>query len=80
MPETPDVRPGQVWAGCDKRSAGRKVHVVEVGDTHAVVEAYIPPGARHLHTRPPRQSRIRLDRFRPTSTGYRLVSAEAPDA
>lgn len=26
------------------------------------------------HKRKPRQTRIRLDRFRPTSTGYRFLS------
>ncbi len=72
------VRPGQVWADNDKRSSSRKLRVVEVDETHAIVEEYIPPGAR-LRTKPPRRSRIRLDRFRPTATGYRLVQ-EAPDA
>jgi hypothetical protein len=76
------VKPGQIWADNDKRSAGRQVRVVEVGNTYATVEAYIPPAAQHLHSKPPRRSRILLTRFRPTSTGYRLVqdAEEAPDA
>ncbi|GGK61681.1 hypothetical protein Sme01_03500 [Sphaerisporangium melleum] len=75
------VRVGQVWGDNDPRSTGRKVRVVEVDDTHATVEAYIHPGARHLHSKPPRRSRIRLDRFRPTATGYRLLqdAQEVPD-
>ncbi|HEU4751613.1 MAG TPA: DUF6354 family protein [Armatimonadota bacterium] len=71
---TPDVRPGQIWADNDKRSAGRKVRVVEVGETHATVEQVITGQT----ARKPRRSLIRLDRFRPTSTGYRLISDPAP--
>lgn len=60
----PDVRVGQVWEDIDKRGYGRQVHVVSVGDTHATVEDTVGK---------PRRTRVRLDRFRPTSTGYRLV-------
>lgn len=63
-----------MWTDNDKRSHGRKVKVVAVDDTHATVELYIPRGAGRLHAKPGRRTRIRLDRFRPTSTGYRLVS------
>ncbi|GAA3217920.1 hypothetical protein ACFP63_08835 [Oerskovia jenensis] len=56
------VRPGQIWADNDKRSAGRRVTVLSVGQTHALVETSLL-----------RRTSIRLDRFRPTSTGYRLV-------
>ena len=61
------VEVGQIWAD-------------NVGETHAVVKvltavdspAYGPPNGR--------RTRIRLDRFRPTSTGYRLISpAPSPD-
>ena len=62
------VRPGQIWADNDKRSAGRQVEIVRIDTTHAVVLA---AGTR-------RETRIRLDRFRPTSTGYRLVKDVAP--
>ncbi|MBM0274114.1 DUF6354 family protein [Micromonospora tarensis] len=77
---TPNVEPGQVWADNDRRSAGRKVRVVEVGATHATVELVDQRGrpARgheaQQQAEPGRRTRIRLDRFRPTSTGYRLVS------
>lgn len=64
------VRPGQVWADNDKRSNGRQVRVIHVTETHAVVGP-VNPKARG------RATRIRLDRFVPSSTGYRLVS-EAP--
>src|SRR5258706_10107741 len=68
-----DVRPGQIWESCDKRDHGRRVKVKEVvrdGDTlYAVVQS--PTGYG-------RKSRIRLDRFRPNSTGYRLVGTSTP--
>lgn len=72
------IRPGQIWQDNDKRSYGRKVRVVETDTTHALVELYVPRGAGHLHAKPGRQTRIRLDRFRPTSTGYRLIQ-DAPE-
>jgi hypothetical protein len=82
MPETPDVRVDQVWQDADPRlerhGIDRRVRVVEVDDTHATVERFIPPGAEHLHTRPSRRTRIRLDRFRETSTGYRIVEDVPP--
>jgi hypothetical protein len=73
------VRVGQVWADNDKRAEGRRVRVVEVGRTHAVVELVDQRGrpARGHEAQQKaeagRRTRIRLDRFRPTSTGYRLV-------
>lgn len=70
---TPDVRPGQIWADNDPRSAGRHLLVVDVGPTHAEVELAVPrPPVSSA--KPGRRTRIRLDRFRPTSTGYRLVT------
>lgn len=67
-----EVKVGQVWADNDKRSAGRTVTVV------ALEEAYHP--FKHyrytvavVEDRGGRRTRIRTDRMRPTSTGYRLV-------
>jgi hypothetical protein len=54
------VRRGQVWVDQDPRSDGRQVIVMSVGDTHAVVKNVA-------------KTRVRLTRFRPTSTGYRLL-------
>lgn len=59
----PPVRRGRVWADNDKRSHGRRLMVLEVDDTHARVV--------WADTR--RHTRIRLSRFRPNSTGYRLI-------
>ena len=61
------VRIGQIWADNDSRGFDRKIRVVSLNETHAIVEpvpAY-PKGKG--------KTRIRLDRFKPTSTGYRLV-------
>lgn len=83
MPEIPTVRPGQIWADNDKRSSGRYVRVdfLTAGRTHAYVEQVAYNEADRIAAEMPgaRKTRIRLDRFRPTSSGYRLVQ-EAPDA
>ncbi|KXO99066.1 hypothetical protein AXK58_24235 [Tsukamurella tyrosinosolvens] len=57
------VEKGQVWADNDKRMAGRELRVLEVGDTHATVT--------EINDTSGRTTQIRLDRFKPTSTGYR---------
>ena len=72
-----DVMRGQVWEDSDRRSAGRTVRVLRVEADHAVVTVLTAridasPGERHRAVGAER--RIRLDRFKPTSTGYRLVS------
>lgn len=59
--ETPNPAVGQIWADNDKRGYGRQARITAVDSTHATVH----DGKR--------QSRIRLDRFRPTSTGYRYI-------
>lgn len=65
------VKVGQVWVDNDKRSTGRhvKVMAIEVVDKRAVVRPCNPSGGLIGA----RITRIRLDRFRPTGTGYRLV-------
>ena len=85
MPETtqthPEVRPGQIWADNDVRSRGRQIKVLAVVDgkaTCTVVRAADPVASNA--GRPPagRVTRISQRRFRPNSTGYRLVQdAEA---
>lgn len=62
---------GQIWQDNDPRGYGRKVRIAEIGDTHAVVELHTP--RRPSNAKPGRRTRIRLDRFWPTSTGYRYV-------
>lgn len=70
------VKVGQVWQDndprCQQREFVRRLRIIEVGPTHALCETL-----SGLKCRRKKPSRIRLDRFRPTSTGYKLVS-EAP--
>ncbi|MEE4546487.1 DUF6354 family protein [Streptomyces sp. V4-01] len=71
MTSTTAVEPDQIWADNDPRSSGRKVRIVSVDATHAVAEVV---AHRAVSTGSVgRQTRISLGRFRPTSTGYRLV-------
>lgn len=73
------VAPGQVWVDNDPRvhlHGKRFVEVVRVDGSHATVRGYrthiLPNGKiKKVYSR---TTRIRLDRFRPTSTGYRRVS------
>jgi hypothetical protein len=76
--EPPTVRVNSVWADNDKRCEGRRVRVVEIDATHATVVPVDIRGVPDSRARYARRTRIRLDRFRPTSTGYRLVS-DAPE-
>ena len=64
-----DIHMGQVWMDNDKRQQGRRsVKVIWVDRVFALCEV--------LYDGKPQRRRtlIRLRRFRPTSTGYRLVS------
>lgn len=90
MAETTTVRPGQVWADNDPRSAGRTLRVDTVDDTHATCTVLTnADGQQWLLDNPNirsgaqdtrgRKVRIRLDRFRPTSTGYRLIGDMAEE-
>jgi len=79
------VKVGQIWESCDKRELephwGRKS-----GHKRLRVDRIVTEGIRRyaectvVNAEPERgertMSRVRVDRFRPTSTGYRLV----PDA
>lgn len=67
--DRPAVEPGQLWIDNDKRSSRtRYVRVSSVQNGLAVCEAwYDEAGAKS------RTVRIRVDRFRPVATGYRLA-------
>lgn len=70
MPETtPTPAVGQIWQDNDPRGPRRRVRIVEIDATHAVVVVHASDG----NAKPGRRTRIRLDRFRPISTGYRYV-------
>ena len=61
------VKVGQVWKDNDKRSLGRELTVVEIAGDYAKCKATTG-----------KVTRVRLSRFRPTSTGYALVSDVPP--
>lgn len=70
------VREGQIWADNDKRSKGRKVLILAIDrrnevdfaicEVKSVAKGYDKKGIG-------KKTLVRLDRFRPTSAGYRLV-------
>lgn len=78
MSETPEVRPGSVWADNDPRSAGRTLRIERIEDGKAVCTVLTNSDNTDLNSPWQRDmrgktTRISLSRFRPTSTGYRLV-------
>lgn len=70
MTEKIEPAVGQVWADNDWRQDGRQVRIDSLNETHADVTVVANCHGRRTGQR----TRIRLDRLRPTSTGYRLVS------
>ena len=71
MKDVPVVKVGQVWADNDKRALkNRRLRVVECGRRWAMCEVFY----EHSLMPPDRTVRVLIRRFRPTSTGYRLVS------
>ena len=84
-----DVRVGQVWADNDPRSRGRTIKVHAIEGTKAVcsvltndheVQTYVdgrkarPAWARNaFQDQRGKIVRISLSRFKPTSSGYKLV-------
>lgn len=61
-----NVSVGQVWANCDKRFADVKITVLLVRDDLGYAQVRVEKTGR--------LRRIRLDRFRERSNGYRLIS------
>lgn len=86
-PGTPEVAVCQVWEDCDARSRNadgtpREVLVLSIGKTHAdckVLDATRAgtPAKREQRVNVRRVVSIRIDRFFPTSTGYRYLRTEA---
>ena len=67
--ESVEVKIGQVWEDWDSRyrdgeAPRRRIKVLEIKDGRARVQSPSGLGARTW---------IRLDRFRPTASGYKLV-------
>lgn len=61
--ETVTVKVGQIWADNDPRSDGREVIVDEIRDGYALC---------HTGTLG-KKTKIKLGRFKPTRSGYKLV-------
>jgi len=60
---------GQIWADNDKRTTHRYLRVLSIDDGTALVKQVTAAGESTVKT----PTRIRLNRLRPTSSGYRLV-------
>jgi hypothetical protein len=73
MANATEVKAGQVWLDWDKRFRGsgheRRIHIESVDEKYAYC---LSDGVKKV--------RIRLDRFRPNSTGYKLLREEPSDA
>ncbi|MBX7464918.1 hypothetical protein K1Y80_02330 [Streptomyces sp. MAG02] len=69
---TPAAR--QIWQDNDSRAQGRRLRITAVDETHATCE--VVAGRWASMPTVGRSTRIRLDRFRPTSTGYLYITTE----
>jgi hypothetical protein len=77
-----DVKPGQVWADNDARSEGRTLRVESVENGKAVCTVLTNADCVNVDSAWQRDmrgttTRISVSRFRPTSSGYRLVEDAA---
>lgn len=72
------VKVGQIWQNCDRREARRYLLIKEVIplDAVAIVARVNANGGAIWGHRAPRP--IKLRRFMPTHTGYRLVKDVTP--
>jgi len=81
-----DVKPGQTWADNDARSVGRTLRVERIDGDKALcvvltnttqaqqqIDAYAGRSCPWARDRRGKTVRIALARFRPVSSGYRLV-------
>jgi hypothetical protein len=84
MPTNSDteVKPGQVWADNDPRCEGRTLRVEAIEDTKAVcvvltnsklTQGHLDQKTGWAKDMRGKTTKISLNRFRPTSTGYRLL-------
>jgi hypothetical protein len=75
-------QPGQIWADNDPRATGRTIRIDHIANGKAIctvltnrtaAQDELDRGSTWLNDTRGKTVGIRLDRFRPTSTGYRLV-------
>lgn len=80
--KTPKVKVGQVWADNDYRAKGRTLRIAALVDDHVeciiltnpdYVQEDLDKGSSWHTDRRGRLTTIKISRFRPTSTGYRLL-------
>jgi len=76
---TPTPAVNQIWQDNDPRSYGRYVRIVDIDASRATVRQVAFNREQNIAVDLPgvRVTRIRLDRFRPTSTGYRYIGTAA---
>ena len=68
------VQKGQIWKDCDKRMGDRYLRVERVDRKYGYCVQCQKNGQRlNLMFKTPRETRIMLKRFRPTSTGFELI-------
>ncbi len=70
---TPVPKIGQIWADNDPRSKGRTIRIVSVNERFVQAETLTPAKGYISETSTGRITRIRVDRLRPSTTGYRLM-------
>ncbi|WP_411140278.1 hypothetical protein [Streptomyces sp. x-80] len=77
MNTTPTPAPNQIWADNDPRAGERYLRIVDIDASRAAVRQVAWDAERQVATVLPgvRTTRIRLDRLRPTSTGYRYIGS-----
>lgn len=66
------VETGQIWADLDPRAEGRRVHIVQVGLTHATVRTVKASASAPKSLG--REVSVSLKRFGVGARGYRLVA------
>ena len=78
---TPAPAVGQIWQDNDARSPDRYLRIVDIDASRATVRPITYDPATRIAADLPgvRSSRNRLDRFRPTTTGYRYIGRDGAD-
>jgi hypothetical protein len=75
-----EVKPGQVWQDNDPRSVGYKHIILEITEKNGEPAALIRywPEGNNSSGKPEGLRKILLRRYRPNSTGYRLIKDVTP--
>ncbi|MFH8813063.1 hypothetical protein ACH4GZ_38690 [Streptomyces hygroscopicus] len=75
---TPAPAVGQIWQDNDPRTPDRYLRIVDIDASRATARpiTYNPVTRIAADLPGGRPTRIRLDRFRPTSTGYRYIDQD----